>query len=71
MNEPAKGAQQMLAEAAEYLRLALELLDSADAPPQIGAHIDLAINQLEAQVRAGCGVDLESPTPSQPAKNVH
>lgn len=39
--------EQMLASALEHLRAALELLDSAEAPAHIGAHVDLALNQLE------------------------
>lgn len=33
--------------ALNHLKLALELLDEARAPAQIGAHVDLAINYLE------------------------
>lgn len=36
-----------LALAAARLRSALELLDWADAPPHIGAQVDLALHQLE------------------------
>lgn len=36
----------MLHDALDHLRLALDLLDGAAAPPQIGAHVDLAIHQL-------------------------
>lgn len=34
-------------EALEILKRALELFDSADAPADIGAHLDLAICRLE------------------------
>lgn len=33
--------------ALNHLRSALELLDSQNAPAHIGAHVDLAIHQLE------------------------
>jgi hypothetical protein len=36
--------------ALEYLRKALALLDQADAPAQIGAHVDLAAVQLQEVV---------------------
>lgn len=37
-------------EALSHLRLALDVLDKSEAPPHIGAHLDLAIAQLEDQV---------------------
>jgi hypothetical protein len=37
---------EALVAALEQLRHALELLDAAAAPPHIGAHVDLAIQQL-------------------------
>lgn len=40
------GRQETLSEALRQLRSALELLDSTDAPAHIGAHVDLAINEL-------------------------
>ena len=36
-----------LEQAIDCLRSAIALLDAADAPPQIAAHIDLALNQLQ------------------------
>ena len=33
--------------ALEHLRTALRLLDQSGAPAQIGAHVDLAIHQLQ------------------------
>lgn len=39
-----------LGDAARHLRAALELLDSAGAPAQIGAHVDLAACQLETEL---------------------
>lgn len=44
-NAPYK--QQMMAKALDQLQSAIELLDRADAPGQIAAHVDLAINRLE------------------------
>ena len=41
------GLQHMLLEARDFLNAALDLLDRAAAPAQIGAHVDLAIHQLE------------------------
>lgn len=40
--------QQMLRDALKLLQSALELLDRAGAPAQIGAHLDLALHQLGA-----------------------
>lgn len=39
-----------LESALSRLRSALELLDQAEAPAQIGAYVDLAIHQLEAAI---------------------
>lgn len=39
--------QRALRDALDHLRAALELLDRAGAPPQIGAHVDLARHQVE------------------------
>ena len=50
MNDLQEDRQQVLAEAARHLRSALELLDSVEAPAQIGAHVDLAAHQLEAEL---------------------
>lgn len=36
----------MLATALEHLQTAIELLDEAEAPGQIAAHVDLAAHQL-------------------------
>jgi hypothetical protein len=38
--------QELLSKALEQLRSALELLDAASAPGQIGAHVDQAANDL-------------------------
>jgi hypothetical protein len=39
-------AQDLLIEAAKYLRAAMTLLDEAQAPGHIAAHVDLAVNQI-------------------------
>jgi hypothetical protein len=46
----AESRELMLNGAAEHLRSALQLLDMAEAPAQVGAHVDLAIHQLEAEL---------------------
>jgi hypothetical protein len=38
--------QQMLRNALDLLHAALDMLDGAAAPAQIGAHVDLAVHQL-------------------------
>jgi hypothetical protein len=43
-------ADKRLTEALDQLLSALQLLDSAAAPPQIGAHVDLAIHELHSAV---------------------
>jgi len=42
--------QEQLGRALDHLRSAIALLDEADAPPQIAAHIDLALHQLQLTV---------------------
>ena len=43
---------KMLNDALRHLRSGLELLDDASAPGHIGAHVDLAIHQLEGAIAA-------------------
>lgn len=43
---------ELLAEAAEHLRSAIELLDRTSAPGHIAANVDLARNQLEDLIPA-------------------
>ncbi len=50
MEDGQKGQRDLLTEAAAHLRLALQLLDAADAPAHIGAHVDLAAHQLETEI---------------------
>lgn len=47
MSDNGNSKQNLLASALFHLRSAIELLDLAGAPGQIGAHVDLAANQLE------------------------
>jgi hypothetical protein len=44
--------EQMLVEALIHLQQAITVLDTASAPGHIAAHVDLAINQLENELRA-------------------
>jgi len=48
--------QTMMQSALHHLQAAIELLDQAEAPGQIAAHIDLAVHQLADTL----GVDLET-----------
>ena len=48
--------QTMMQSALQHLQAAIELLDQADAPGQIAAHVDLAVHQLADTL----GVDLET-----------
>lgn len=47
----AQSAKDELNLALEYLRKALAVLDRVGAPAQIGAHIDLAMHQLQHIIR--------------------
>jgi hypothetical protein len=44
--------QAMLSAAHEHLNMAIDLLDRADAPAQIGARIDQARHELEQAIEA-------------------
>ena len=44
--------REQLVRAGGLLRAAVALLDAADAPPQIAAHVDLALHQLELTIRS-------------------
>lgn len=55
VNGEATDQRQMLRDALDLLQIALDLLDRAAAPAQIGAHVDLAANQLSEIVRASAG----------------
>ena len=46
MDGPRNTRRERMSEALEQLRSALQLLDGAEAPAEIGAKIDLAIHEL-------------------------
>jgi hypothetical protein len=58
----------VMASAAGHLQAALQLLDFAEAPAQIAAHIDLALHQLQSEIldRPGSG-----PRPTLPGAAPH
>lgn len=39
---------EALGKALVYMEAALQLLDDAEAPPDIGAHLDMALSRLKA-----------------------
>lgn len=43
--------QEMLEGALKHFQAGLDLLDEACAPGHIGAHVDLALHELEAAIR--------------------
>ena len=49
-----KTRTEMMESALEYLRKAIELLDQAEAPGQVAAHVDLAANQLVDAIADTC-----------------
>lgn len=53
-----KGRCDMLREARRHLGLALELLDCAHAPAQIGAHVDLAAHQVDSELSDPSGASV-------------
>lgn len=66
-NELPSLAESKLADAMSLMQRALQLLDETQAPPDIGAHLDLAIVRLgEATAQASCTraqADLSTPAP--------
>jgi len=58
-DEYALGREQAFGDALAHLRDALEILDSFDAPAQIGAHIDLALCQLHELIASTKGLALD------------
>ena len=50
MAEPAFTRAEKLQSALSNMESALQILDNADAPPDIGAHLDLAICRLKDAV---------------------
>ena len=68
----ASRGDDMLSEALAAMQSALALLDKAGAPAQIGAHLDLAICQLQDCIESatdacpGTGLDKSVWSPDQP-----
>jgi hypothetical protein len=58
-NVKSRTPEEMLSEALEHLGSALQLLDLAGAPSQIGARLDLVIHEVYcavAQTSSGCAL---------------
>lgn len=60
MRQSDRDRVNLLTGALDHLQSALELLDSAAAPAQIGAHVDLALNQLLAEIANAPGCEFEA-----------
>ncbi len=56
--------QQLLIDALDHLRQAIDLLDLAAAPGHIAAHIDLALNQVENELSVETPLGLSSGDPN-------
>lgn len=54
MAEPVQqtNSGEMMERAVRLMREALDLLDQATAPSDIGAHLDLAINRLDESIKS-------------------
>lgn len=52
MNDTNSSSAELCAEAMHLLKRGLELLDSADAPAEIGANVDLALCRLLEHLEA-------------------
>ena len=63
MDQQRTRRQELLRRAAEQLAAALELLDLASAPPQIGAQLDLVIHHLNAELGREASADQLSVRP--------
>lgn len=62
----AAGRQQMLWAALNHLHSALDLLDQASAPAQIGARVDGAIHEVESVVASSGEMDVSSSMRAKP-----
>ena len=51
-NDIKREKAEMLKDALRHFQCGLDLLDDVSAPGQIGAHVDLAIHQLESVISA-------------------
>jgi hypothetical protein len=56
--EDAAGRQHLLWTALDHLQFALDLLDRACAPAQIGARVDGAIHELETEIASNGELDV-------------
>lgn len=59
--------RKALTDAMDHLRTAIAILDSADAPAQIAAHLDLALCQLAEII--GCRPEANAQLNSDPDLN--
>lgn len=66
MPRDADGRQRMLWAALNHLHSALDLLDRASAPAQIGARLDGAIHELESLIAASGGLDVSNAMRAKP-----
>lgn len=57
-----------LVQALASMRIALQLLDEADASPDIGAHLDLAICRLEAAAGSASAAEVATMAPAVSSK---
>jgi hypothetical protein len=64
VNGDSTDQRRMLRDALDLLQVALDLLDRAAAPAQIGAYVDLAANQLGEVVRSS-GAEQRISAPAQ------
>lgn len=73
-NELSNMADLKLADAMALMQRALQLLDQAQAPADIGAHLDLAIVRLgEARAQASgsqAEAKLSTPAPIAPSRSI-
>jgi hypothetical protein len=61
--------EEALEEALAHLRTALELLDRAKAPGHIGAHVDLAMCQLQDEIGSDSGTSASVPLGTNSRQN--
>lgn len=52
-NSDKAARNELMRTALDHLRQGIELLDQADAPGQIAAHVDLAVHQLNDAIDLG------------------
>ena len=69
VDTPSTDQQQMLLNALDLLYAALGVLDRAAAPAQIGAHVDLAANQLADAISSLGGEPQLAASEQNPARH--